>query len=174
MEIVGACSLLLFAGHDTTTALLGSGTVALLNDPQALAWLRAQPGDELPESAVEELLRFESPAKIMLRMVTQTHERAGHLFEAGQTVYMGIGAANRDPQLFVDPHQLNLQRDPNPHLTFGYGRHFCLGAYLARLEIRHAMRMLITRFPKLRLVGPVEWRPTISDRSAVRIPVAVR
>lgn len=173
-EILGSCSALLFAGHDTTTALLGSGTVALLENPPALEWLRAQPGDELPETASEELLRFESPAKTMIRMVAETHERRGHRLEAGQTVYMAIGAANRDPEAFTNPDTLDLQRDPNPHFTFGYGRHFCLGAYLARLEIRNAMRMLLDRFPRLRLTGPVEWRATISDRSAKRIPVSVR
>jgi cytochrome P450 len=173
-EILGGCSGLLFAGHDTTTGLLGSGTVALLERPETLEWLRAQPGDELSETATEELLRFESPAKTMMRVVTETHERGGHTLEAGQTVYMAIGAANRDPEVFAHPDMLDLQRDPNPHFTFGYGRHFCLGAYLARLEIRNAMRMLIDRFPHLHLTGPVEWRATISDRSAKRIPVSVR
>jgi cytochrome P450 len=173
-EILGTCSALLFAGHDTTTSLLGSGTVALLEQTQSLEWLRAQPGDELPDAAIEELLRFESPAKTMIRTVAESHERNGHRFEAGQRVFMAIGAANRDPLAFTNPDTLDLERDPNPHFTFGYGRHFCLGAYLARLEIRTAMRMLIDRFPHLHITGPVEWRATISDRSAKRIPVSVR
>jgi len=173
-DILGTCSALLFAGHDTTTSLLGSGTVALLEQPQSLAWLRGQPGEGLPDLAIEELLRFESPAKTMIRTVAESHERRGHRFEAGQRVFMAIGAANRDPLAFTNPDTLDLQRDPNPHFSFGHGRHFCLGAYLARLEIRTAMRMLMDRFPHLHLTGPVEWRATISDRSAKRIPVSVR
>lgn len=174
LEILSLCSGLLFAGHDTTKALLGSGMLALLEDPGSLEWLRAQPGDEIPATAVEELLRFEAPAKIMIRTVVETHKRGTETLEAGQRVFMAIGAANRDPAAFPDPDKLDLQRDPNPHFTFGSGRHFCLGAYLARLEIRIAMRMLIDRFPHLHVTGPVEWNPTISDRSAKRIPVSIR
>lgn len=174
VEILSLCSGLLFAGHDTTKAILGSGMLALMKDQRSLEWLQAQPGDEIPETAVEELLRFEAPARIMIRTVAETHQRGSHTLEAGQRVFMAIGAANRDPAAFANPDQLDLARDPNPHFTFGLGRHFCLGAYLARLELRIAMRMLIDRFPHMHITGPVQWNPTISDRSAKSIPVSIR
>ncbi|MBM3685046.1 MAG: cytochrome P450 [Actinobacteria bacterium] len=173
-QILGACSILLFAGHDTTASSLGSSTLALLRRPEQFAWLRDQTGPTLPDTATEELLRFEPPAKVMMRNVVEEHERGGHRLEVGQAVFMGIGGANRDPRVFADPENLNLERDPNPHLTFGYGRHFCLGASLARLEVRIALRMLLDRFPDLQLAGDVAWRPTIVDRSPKHIPVRVR
>lgn len=168
-EILGACSILLFAGHDTTASLLGSGTVALCRDPDARRRLVELDGDAL-DTAVEELLRFEPPAKAMMRTVAEPHERHGKQFEAGQAVFMGILAANRDPRVFADADRLVLDRDPNPHLGFGHGHHFCLGAALARLEIRLAIPALLRRFPDLELDGTPTWKPTISDRSAASIP----
>ncbi len=168
-EMLGACSLLLFAGHDTTTSHLGSSTVALLGDPVAAAAIR---DDRTPvTTAVEELLRFESPAKAMMRTVAETHDREGHRFEQGQAVFFTILAANRDPRVFDEAERLDLGRDPNPHLAFGKGHHFCLGASLARLESRIALPALLRRIPSLELAGPVEWKATISDRSARSIPV---
>ena len=169
-EILGACSILLFAGHDTTASLLGSGTVALCEDPDARAQLASLEGDAL-DRAVEELLRFEAPAKAMMRTVAEPHERAGKSFEPGQAVFMTILAANRDPRVFDDGGRLRLDRDPNPHLTFGHGHHFCLGASLARLEVKLALPSLIRRFPDLAMTGAPVWKPTISDRSAAEIPL---
>ena len=169
-EILGACSILLFAGHDTTASLLGSGTVALCRDPDARRVLMDADGPAL-DAAVEELLRYEPPAKVMMRTVAKSHDRDGHAFEEGQSVFMTILAANRDPRVFDDPDQLVLDRDPNPHLAFGHGHHFCLGAALARLEITLAIPALFRRFPDLDLTGEPEWKPTISDRSAATIPL---
>ena len=169
-EILGACSILLFAGHDTTASLLGSGAVALCRDPDARRRLVDLDGDDL-DTAVEELLRFEAPAKAMMRTVAESHDRGGRSFEAGQAVFMAILAANRDPRVFDDAHRLHLDRDPNPHLTFGHGHHFCLGAALARLEIRLALPALLRRFPKLELSDAPTWKPTLSDRSASHIAV---
>jgi cytochrome P450 len=181
VEIVGACSLLLFAGHDTTASHLGTATLALLDDRaagaafSALAAAIGPDGDPTVDAAlgtaIEELLRFEAPAKAMMRIVAEEHEREGHRFERGQAVFMAILGANRDPRLFDDAERLVLEREPNPHLTFGHGHHFCLGAALARLESRVALHRLFSRFPDLRVDGEVEWKPTISDRSARRIPV---
>jgi len=168
-EIIGACSLLLFAGHDTTSSLLGSATVALLDRPEQAEAMRSVTNDV--DLAIEEMLRYESPAKAMMRTVIDGHERNGHLFEPGQSVFLAISAANRDPRVFESPDLMNLARQPNPHLTFGFGHHFCLGASLARLEARIALPMLLRRFPNLALSGPVVWRPTISDRSPASIPV---
>lgn len=169
-EILGACSILLFAGHDTTASLLGSGAVALCRDPDARQRLVDLDGHGL-DTAVEELLRFEAPAKAMMRTVAEPHDRGGRPFEAGQAVFMAILAANRDPRVFDHAQRLHLDRDPNPHLTFGHGHHFCLGAALARLEIRLALPALLRRFPKLELAGAPTWKPTISDRSASHVPV---
>ena len=169
-EILGACSILLFAGHDTTASLLGSGTVALCRDHDARRRFAALDGDEL-DTAVEELLRFEAPAKAMMRTVAESHERHGKWFEQGQAVFMTILAANRDRRVFDEADRLVLDRDPNPHVTFGHGHHFCLGAALARLEIRLAIPALLRRFPELELVDEPTWKPNISDRSASRIPM---
>jgi cytochrome P450 len=169
IEILGACSLLLFAGHDTTASLLGSGVAALCRDPDARRRFADAEGDAL-DVAVEELLRFEPPPKIMMRTVAEAHERHGKSFQTGQTVFMGILAADRDPRVFDDADRLVLDRSPNPHLTFGFGHHFCLGAALARLEIRLAVPALLRRFPDLRLDGSPTWKPNISDRSASHIP----
>jgi len=168
-EIIGACSLLLFAGHDTTASLLSSAILALCSDPDARRRFVELEGADL-DRAVEELLRFEASAKAMMRTVAETHERDGSTFEAGQTVFMAILAANRDPRVFSDANRLVLDRTPNPHLTFGHGHHFCLGAALARLEIRLALPRLLRHFPSFEIIGPPVWKPNISDRSASSIP----
>lgn len=168
-EMLGACSLLLFAGHDTTTSHLGSSLIALMRDRDAASLLRS--GEVDAATATEELLRFESPAKAMMRTVAEPHERDGCWFEQGQAVFFTILAANRDPRVFDDPDRLDFRRDPNPHLAFGKGHHFCLGASLARLESRLAIPALLRRFPDLELVAPPQWKATISDRSPRQIPV---
>jgi cytochrome P450 len=130
-EIVGACSLLLFAGHDTTASLLGAATAALLGHRDQIPYLSGGAGPVVA-CAVEELLRYEPPAKAMTRIVVEDHERGGHQLLAGQNVYLVILAANRDPRAFADPDRLDLTRTPNPHLSFGFGHHFCLGVSLVR------------------------------------------
>lgn len=169
MEIIGACSLLLFAGHDTTSSFIGSATLALLDDPGAAEALRSD--DCAVEPAIEELLRFETSAKAMMRQVRVDHEFGGQAAKTGEAVFLTIMAANRDPRVFDQPDRLNLARNPNPHLAFGHGHHFCLGASLARLESRIALPALLKRFPDLRVDGPVTWKPNISDRSAAHIPL---
>ncbi len=175
IEVLGACSLILFAGHDTTSTLLGSAAVALSNDREQADLLRAdnQRADDpaVVECAVEELLRAEGAPKAMMRQVTQDHEFAGHGLRAGESVFLNILAANRDARVYEHGDDLDLTRDPNPHLTFGFGHHFCLGASLARMEARIAIPALIRRFPDLRLDGPVAWKPNISDRSLQSAPM---
>ncbi len=169
VEIIGACSLLLFAGHDTTSSFIGSATLALLNDPDAAAAFRT--ADLALNPAIEELFRYETSAKAMMRQVKSDHQLGGQSLKAGEAVFLAIMAANRDPLVFNNPDQLNLSRNPNPHLAFGHGHHFCLGAALARLEARIALPALLQRFPRLRQNGPVTWKPNISDRSASHIPL---
>lgn len=170
-EILGACSLLLFAGHDTTSSFLGSTLISLLSHPDATRQLREGTADL--DLAVEELLRLDAPAKAMMRTVAEEHDRGGHVLREGDAVFFAIIGANRDPRVFDEPDAIRLDRSPNPHLTFGYGHHFCLGAALARLEVRLAIPAVLQRFPELELAGPVEWKASISDRSARRIPVKV-
>lgn len=171
-ELLGACSLLLFAGHDTTSSFLGSAIISLLADPDAADAIRD--GSVPLEPAIEELLRLDAPAKAMMRTVAEGHERSGRRLEEGQAVFMVIIGANRDPRVFEDPSRLVLDRSPNPHLTFGLGHHFCLGAALARLEARVALPELLRRFPRMELAGDVEWKASISDRSAATVPLRCR
>lgn len=172
MEVLGACSLLLFAGHDTTTSLLSSAVIALLEHPDQRDRLVAEPA--LRDAAIEELLRYDGSAKAMMRIVARPTELGGRQLQAGDAVFLTILAANRDPRVFEEPDRLMLERSPNPHLAFGHGVHFCLGASLARLELRLALPRLLARFPRLALAGPVEWKPNISDRAAAKVPVRLR
>lgn len=153
MELVGACTLLLFGGHETTTTLLANTLCILLERPDLVEWLRAHP--EGTASAVEEFLRVCGPARSMPRKVAKTHERGGQTLEAGQNVFLGIVAANHDPAVFREPGVIDLARDPNPHLGFGWGLHFCLGANLARLEARVALRTLFERFDRFEAGAPI-------------------
>ena len=127
-------------------------------------------GDDL-DTAVEELLRFEAPAKTMMRTVVEDNEDSGVEMRTGQSVFLNILVANRDDRVFDSPDDIVLDRDPNPHLTFGFGHHFCLGAALARLEAKATLSSLFQRFPNLRLDGDPTWRPTISDRSPKSVPL---
>jgi pimeloyl-[acyl-carrier protein] synthase len=169
-ELLAMCRLLLVAGHVTTSNLLGSGVLALLQNPGQLTKLRADP--RLIAAAVEELLRFTSPIQFIGRRALEHVEIGGRSIQKGQLVAAMVGAANRDPEVFADPEALDLARDPNPHIAFGRGIHFCLGAPLARLEGRIAIGELVKRFPNLRLAGEPELRPTVVLRGLERLPLA--
>lgn len=153
MELVGACTLLLFGGHETTMTLLGNAIGRLLDDPELRERLRREPG--LWPTITDEFIRTGGPARSMVRKVLHEHERGGRSLKPGDTVFISIAAANHDPAEFADPHQFDPARDPNPHLGFGWGLHFCLGANLARLEARLALRTLLERYPALEPAGPV-------------------
>jgi cytochrome P450 len=168
-QMVGACSLLLFGGHETTTSLLTSGVLHLLDHPEQRAVLDAHPG-----RAVEELLRFDGPSKISVRRVRADGDWHGVPMRAGQPVFCAAAAANRDPAVFDRPDELVLDRDPNRHLGFGWGMHFCLGSQLARLEARVVLPRVLHRFPKLRLaVDRTELRhqPTVVGRTLRALPL---
>ncbi|HLH68655.1 MAG TPA: cytochrome P450 [Candidatus Dormibacteraeota bacterium] len=169
-ELLAMGVLLLVAGHETTVNLISNGVNALLNHPDQLARLHREP--ELIEPAVEELLRYDSPVQLTGRVALEALELGGQRVEPGQMVTLMLGAANRDPRVFADPGRLDLGRDPNPHLAFGRGIHFCLGAPLARLEGQIAIGALIRRFPGLRLAGVPERRPTVTLRGFVSLPLA--
>lgn len=171
MELVGACTLMLFAGHETTTSLLTNTLGVLLEQPELMTWWRAHP--EADATAIEEFLRVVGPARTMFRKAAVDHERGGVAIKAGQTVAIGIAAANHDEALFPDPGRIDLTRDPNPHYAFGWGLHHCVGAHLARLEARLAVRALFDRFAVLEPVGEI---PPISGTvlGYAREPVVVR
>ncbi len=153
MELVGACTLLLFAGHETTTSLLTNSLGLLLERPDLLEWMRDHP--EADSTAVDELLRVMGPTRTMFRKAAVDHERGGQFIRAGETVALATCAANHDEKVFEDPGRIDLARDPNHHLTFGWGLHHCVGAHLARLEGRLALRALLDRFDDLTPVGLV-------------------
>jgi cytochrome P450 len=151
-ELLANCLLLLIAGHETTTNLIGNGTYALLRHPDQMKRLR----DDLSliPTAVEELLRYDSPVQFTNRILTADMELGGKVLRAGQMVLLLLAAANRDPEQFPDPDKLDVGRQNNKHVAFGLGSHFCLGAPLARLEGRLVLEALLRRAPNLRLDGP--------------------
>ncbi len=151
-ELLSVCMLILGAGHETTTNLLGNAMLALLAHPQERERLDADPS--LIKTAVEELLRFDSPVQATDRVALEDLEIDGHAIRGGQLVVTLLGSANRDPERFPDPDRLDLGRGDNAHLAFGLGTHFCLGAQLARLEAQVALPALLRRFPDLS--GPSE------------------
>jgi cytochrome P450 len=156
-ELIANSAFLLFAGHETTTNLIGNGMLALLRDPAALGALREQPA--LLPTAVEELLRFDAPVQFASRRALVDLDIGGHRVTAGQRIRFCLGAANHDPEQFPDPDRLDCARRPNRHLTFSHGIHFCLGAALARLEGEIVFGTLLRRFGWLELVEPPRWRP---------------
>lgn len=172
-EVVGTSMLFLFGGHETTTNLIGNGIRALLSHPDQLARLLREP--ELMKSAVEEMLRYDGPTGASVRVVRTDHEMHGKQLSAGQRVFAMINAANHDPRQFDDPAAFEIDRDPNPHLTFNYGPHFCLGAPLARLEGEIAIGKFLRTFPATRLTRDTyDYMSTLVMRGMRSMPVALR
>ena len=171
-ELLAFSILLLLAGHETTTNLIGNGLLALAEHPEQAARLRADP-DLLP-SAVEEFLRYDSSVQGAVRFARQTAEVGGRTIEQGSTLLLLVGAANRDPAQFPDPDTLDVARSPNRHLAFGRGIHFCLGAPLARLEGDIAFGALLERFPELRVAeGGAERSGTLVLRGMGKLELEV-
>jgi cytochrome P450 len=171
-ELVACCMLILFGGHETTTNLLGSAVAALLQHPDQLQRLHAEP--ELIQSAIEEFLRYDGPSNSMVRLVASDHELGGKALRQGERVFAMINAANRDPRQFAQPHTLDLARRPNRHLTFGQGVHFCLGAPLARLEARICIGELVARFPQMRAGSqPAQWLDAMIMRGPESLPLVL-
>jgi cytochrome P450 len=163
-EATANAVLLLFAGHETTTGLLANGLAVLLTHPSELERLRAD--RSLVPSAVEELLRYEGPSKLMPRWAVEEVELRGRRIAPGDLVYLVQAAANRDPGHFGEPDRLDLGRQPNPHLGFGYGLHYCLGAPLARLETAIALSRLLDRATRIELAGDrPHWRSNLLGRA---------
>jgi cytochrome P450 len=170
-ELIAMCVSFLTAGHETTTNLIGNGLLALLRNPDQLGRLRDDPG--LIQTAVEELLRYDSPVQRQWRLATEELEIGGRRIAEGQLVYQLVGAANRDPAQFPEPERLDLGREANRHVAFGYGIHFCLGAPLARVEGQVTFETLLRRLPGLELASDrLEWQPNMAFRALRSLPVA--
>lgn len=169
-EVIGSCILFLFAGHETTTNLIGNGIRALLANPDQKARLLADPS--LAASAVEEMLRFEGPTGAVVRVVKEAFEMRGKLLRKGDRVYAMVNAANHDPEVFENAAQFDITRSPNRHLTFNHGIHFCLGAPLARAEGRIAISRLFARFPNVALASDsAEYMDTLTMRGVREMPM---
>ena len=170
-ELTAMCTLLLFGGHETTTNLLSSGVLALLRHPEQAALLAADP-DAVVRPAVEELMRFDGPARISARVMAADAQLGDRTLRAGDRAYLVLAAANRDPAVFAAPDELRLTRSPNPHLGFGVGTHYCLGAPLARLEGAVVFPRVLEQLPDLRLAhDDLRWKPTLLSRSLAALDV---
>ncbi len=170
-ELLHNCIFLLNAGHETTTNLIGNGLHALLQHPAPLQRLLKEP--ELMPTAVEELLRFESPLQLNNRRLSAALQLPSGDLPSGTFVTLGIGAANRDPAVFQHPDRLDVARKPNHHLAFGQGNHACSGMNVARLEARIALAALLQRFPQLATAGAPERDLRVRFRGLRKLPVAL-
>jgi cytochrome P450 len=169
-EVVRMAFLLLIAGFETTVNLIGNGTVALLGDPDSWDRLRQDPA--LVPTAIEEMLRYDSPVQLTSRIATEEVELGDRVIAAGRTVLVAIGGANRDPGVFDQPDEFRIDRpDPGRHLSFSLGLHHCLGAALARLEGRIAIEELTRRYPALELAAPPTRRSQLVLRGFETVPV---
>jgi cytochrome P450 len=169
-EVMALCSLILFAGHETTTNLLCNAIVALDRHPAELARLRDDPS--LVNRAVEEVLRYEGPIKVIIRWVVEDHDRDGRPVKAGDRVFLVQQSANRDGGTFADPDRFDIGRATQPlHVGFGRGIHACLGAQLARIEARVALPKVLERLGDIRVLGDVTWRPNIASRAVTGLRV---
>ena len=168
-ELLHNCIFLLNAGHETTTNLIGNGVAELLKHPRQLELLLESPS--LIRSAIEEILRYQSPNQLGNREVTEDMEIGGVQLPAGTVVTLCIGAANRDPERFADPERFDIRRQPNPHLAFATGIHSCLGMSLARLEGQIAIIGLLQRFPHLKLAGRAKYQRRSRFRGYESLPV---
>jgi cytochrome P450 len=174
-EVASMAFILLFAGFETTVNLIGNGTLALLRNPEQLAAVRADPA--LLPGAVEEFLRFDGPVEMATwRFTTEPVRIGGVDVPAGEPVLVVLAAADRDPAVFPAPDQLDVRRADNPHLAFGLGIHYCIGAPLARIEGQVAIGTLLRRFPRLELAVPPEelrWRGGLIMRGLQSLPVTL-
>jgi cytochrome P450 len=170
-ELIGTCVLLLNAGHEATVNVTGNGWWALFRNPSALASLRSSP-DLLP-TAVEELMRYDTPLQMFERWVLEDISVRGVDIPRGSEVALLFGSANRDPAVFASPNDLDVARKDNPHISFGAGIHYCLGAPLARIELAASFGALLRQAPGLSLVEEPKWKPGYIIRGLAALEVAV-
>ena len=170
-EVVGTCALLLMAGHEATVNVLGNGVLALLRHPAQ--WQAVTIDRDLVSTAAEEMIRYDSPLQLFERTAKGPVDVTGTVLEPGQKISALLGAANRDPAVFADPDRFDVARSPNPHLGFGAGIHFCLGAPLARIELHAALIALSRRLPGLTLAAEPPRRPDFVIRGLGELRVGL-
>jgi len=172
-ELYSMIILLIVAGHETTTNLIGNGILGLLKHPDQLALLRAEP--ERIEDAIEEILRYDGPAeRATMRWAAEVVSIEGQTIQRGDPVVVVLGSANRDERRFEQPDVLDITREDKRNLGFGFGIHYCVGAALAKMEGQIAINTLLHRLPNLQLKEPAEtlpWRVSILIRGMTRMPV---
>lgn len=174
-EVIANTIVTMVGGQETTTNLIGNGILTLTRQPDKMAQLRAHP--EIIESAVEELLRYETPSQHTARIVKQDTEIGGKLMKKGEAVMAVMAAGNRDPERFPNPDELDLTRTDNRHLAFGWAAHFCFGAALARMEAHISYLALLARMEDIRVAVPestLEWRTNSGLRGLSALPLAFR
>jgi cytochrome P450 len=172
-ELIATCILLLNAGHEATVNGFGNGMFALFCHPQQLAHLQDNPTEELVKTCVEEMLRYDTPLQLFKRWVREDMEYKGVQFQHGQQLVLLFGSANRDPHRFEGADKMDITRQDNPHISFGAGIHFCLGAPLARLELNVALRTLMKRAPRLKLASEPQRRSSYVIRGLRDLKVFV-
>ena len=170
-EILGFFQLLIVGGQETTTNLIDNAVLCLLENPDQLARLRAAP--DLLTKAIEEVLRYRSPLQWMMRTPRRDVELLGQVVPAGALVLAMMGSANRDPRQFPEADRFDIGRDPNPHVAFGHGIHFCLGAALSRMESKIALSDLLARFKNFELASDLPWEPraALNVHGPTRLPI---
>jgi cytochrome P450 len=168
-QLLSYCELLIEAGNETTRNAISGGLLAFCERPEQWARLRADP-DLLPD-AVEEILRWVSPISHFTRVATADYELRGQTIRAGEQVALYYASANRDEEVFDAPFEFRIDRHPNPHITFGFGEHFCIGAHLARVEVETVLRHLITRLDRIELAGTVVRLESAVNGSIKRLPL---
>lgn len=171
-EVAEASIILLLAGHETSASLVGNATFVLLRHPAVLQQLRDDP--TMWPLAIEELLRFGPPAQVLIRQASVDLDLEGCHIPTGDIVVVSLAAANRDPQVFPDPERLDIRREPNPHISFGHGPHYCLGTALARAEGITALKTLFERAPALSLTEQPSYKPTLIRRALESLWVELR
>jgi cytochrome P450 len=171
-EVIANCIITMVGGQETTTNLIGNGILSLLRNPAQLEKLRQNPS--LIPSAVEELLRYESPSQHTARVAAEDTELGGKLIRKRQAVMVVMAAANRDPERFPDPDRLDITRSDNRHVAFGWGAHFCFGAPLARMEGQIVFEEMLRSFPTWKLEpAPLVWRTNLALRGLTALPITL-
>jgi cytochrome P450 len=171
VDIVSYCIIIGSAGHDTTASALAGGMLAMIEHPDQLARLQQHP--DLINPATEEIIRWTTPTKCFMRTAAQDYELRGRQIDAGDWVMLSFASANFDEDKFVDPERFDIGRSPNKHLAFGWGPHFCLGAQLARLEVRTVFAEIARRGLRIELIGTPEFKPTVFVGGVKHLPVHV-
>jgi cytochrome P450 len=169
-ELIGTCVLLLNAGHEATVNVTGNGWWSLFRNPAQLARLRDDPS--MVPVAIEELMRWDTPLQMFERWVLEDVEICGATVPKGAELGLLFGSANRDPTVFGRPDELDVAREPNPHVSFGAGVHFCLGAPLARLELETSFSTVLRRLPGLELSEEPAWKPNYIIRGLRELRVS--